>query len=289
MAAWVAILDRSGDQGRRARELASAVARRTASDAGDLYEQALLCGELALAEDDATWRDEAIGLLNASIRRVDELDAAKRWGLFGGLAGLGWVTEQLAETLMRRKVDLNRDTDAALLRELERGRWQQECDVADLGVYFLRRGHRDGAKLVMAHLEDRSPSVTSLHFLDLAIAAGIESERAAALARAAIAGTTRPDAATAVHCHRLGGSLNDERMCALAECWSPDGSTAHALNVLYQMTGDTRALGEARKAIDSLLERELQTLSSHDALALLSATTPVAPQWHGRTFAVEEP
>jgi hypothetical protein len=107
--------------------------------------------------------DAAVDRLNRLIRTADALYSQRRFGLFDGLAGLGWVTEHLARMLGFDSSGLNADTDAALLGELERGAWRGSLDwpdgLAGFGVYFRERlpapPAQHGLKLVEAHLAGR--------------------------------------------------------------------------------------------------------------------------------------
>jgi hypothetical protein len=108
--------------------------------------------------------EAAIDRLNRLSRTADSLYSTRRFGLFDGLAGLGWVVEHLARRLGFDATDLNTDTDAALLGELERGAWRGTLDWATgltgLGVYFRERlpvpTARHGLELVNAHLAGRT-------------------------------------------------------------------------------------------------------------------------------------
>jgi hypothetical protein len=106
----------------------------------------------------------AIDRLNRLSRTADALYSMRRFGLFDGLAGLGWVVEHLARMFGFDATDLNTDTDAALLGELERGAWRGSLDwatgLAGLAVYFRERlpvpAARHGLELVSAHLAART-------------------------------------------------------------------------------------------------------------------------------------
>ena len=110
--------------------------------------------------------DAAVDRVNRLIRTADALYSQRRFGLFDGLAGLGWVTEHLARMLGFDSTGLNADTDAALLGELERGAWRGSLDWADglagFGVYFRERlpapPAKRGLELVAAHLAGRTVS-----------------------------------------------------------------------------------------------------------------------------------
>jgi hypothetical protein len=110
--------------------------------------------------------DAAVDRLNRLIRTADALYSQRRFGLFDGLAGLGWVTEHLARMLGFDSTGLNADTDAALLGELERGAWRGSLDwaggLAGFGVYFRERlpapAAKRGLELVEAQLAGQTVS-----------------------------------------------------------------------------------------------------------------------------------
>jgi len=108
--------------------------------------------------------EAAIDRLNRLSRTADALYSMRRFALFDGLAGLGWVVEHLARMLGFDATDLNTDTDAALLGELESGAWRGTLDwatgLAGLAVYFRERlplpAALRGLELVNAHLAGRT-------------------------------------------------------------------------------------------------------------------------------------
>jgi hypothetical protein len=131
-----------------------------------LCERALLCAYLSAAEPNECWRDQAITYLN---RAVDELAENKPpWvGLYGGIAGVGWIIEHVSCVLAEEETALNvgasgpsveeaEDEDDALdtidhylLQQIER---VQRFDCYDLigglvgiGAYFLERLPRPAA------------------------------------------------------------------------------------------------------------------------------------------------
>ena len=131
---------------------------------------AVLLAHRALAERNRLWMKQAVKHLNAAIAGADTLYSTRHFEFSGGLSGLGWVIEYVARQLnrlqglpdngMRAAAAFNRDIDAALLGELQRGRWAGTWDLASgitgVGVYFLQ-GLPDsmakfGLELVMAHL-----------------------------------------------------------------------------------------------------------------------------------------
>jgi hypothetical protein len=123
----------------------------------------LLLAYRALADQDRRWMKLAVERLNIAIAGADALYSTRRFGLFGGLSGLGWVTEHVTRLVRRDQGEsrINEDTDAALLLELQRGRWQSTCDLTTgltgIGVYFLQRlpapTATQGLELVLGHLE----------------------------------------------------------------------------------------------------------------------------------------
>ena len=155
----------------------------------------------------------AVESLNAAIGDADALYSTGRLQLHGGLSGLGWTIEHLAHALhafgdaqAEEASSLNDDTDAALLQELERGRWGGTADVATglagFGIYFLARHRapaaRRGLALVLGHLDEMSwrprpaggsapaPCVSlgeagTAHFLSAALSTGVDMQTAARL------------------------------------------------------------------------------------------------------------
>lgn len=181
-----------------ARALAERLHAEEATDPARSCEKALLFAHLSTVVDDgARWASAAVRHLNAAIDHADAFCALGEFGLFGGLAGLGWAVERIAR-LLGNGADLNADTDAALVRELERGRWRRPFDleegIAGIGVYFLERlpsrPAGAGIRLVVDHLEANSPALPSdrsdvmrglpgvMHLLAGAIEAGVEDETA---------------------------------------------------------------------------------------------------------------
>src|SRR5262245_16076297 len=99
----------------------------------------LLLGYRALAEGNRRWMKLAVDSLNRAITTADALYSTKHFELFGGLSGLGWVIEEVTRQWRRleglpdqgegRDSGLNDDIDAALLLELQRGRWKGTGDL----------------------------------------------------------------------------------------------------------------------------------------------------------------
>jgi 4-hydroxyproline epimerase len=122
----------------------------------------------ALADGNRRWMQLALERLNTGIAGADALYSPRKFELFGGLSGPGWVIEHVTGQLRRFEGSeersasrMNEDTDAALPLELQRGRWRGTCDLASgltgIGPYFLQRfpssGAKQGLELVLGHLE----------------------------------------------------------------------------------------------------------------------------------------
>jgi hypothetical protein len=136
-------------------------------------EEPLLYGYIALGKNDEAWVDRTEQGLNRAIERA--WGTGRYLGLYGGLAGLGWVVEHLSRMLvdpaqeegakdgeLEEQVDLNADVDDAMLAELRRSRsWTGPYDLISglvgMGVYFLERlpgvKAEEGIQLVLEHLE----------------------------------------------------------------------------------------------------------------------------------------
>jgi hypothetical protein len=208
--------------------------------------------------------------------------------LYGGLAGLGFVVEQVA----REKPEINEDTDAALLLELERGRWQGvpylATGLAGRGVYFLERlplpAARRGLELVTGHLEEwlaranlahlvasdasRPASVSEgvwgiAHFLCRLAGSGVEKERAQLL-RERISGwldATTAAAAVSDECPEIaavclqiglpepGRALIE---CCLSNDWplSRAAGVAHTWNRVWRLNQDPSCRAAAVEWLD---------------------------------------
>lgn len=180
MGQWIPIISSSDRLAAGSWDAIHAIAESVLKrDYGDkrapLYEEALLFGYLARAENDIRWTDIALERLNDAIENAGPMTYC---GLFGGLCGLGWTVDHLsqflAETvpsdgaeLMEAEADevgdgdINGDIDAMLLRELQRGRWTGPYDLISglvgFGVYFLERLPTEkaslGVELLVYHLD----------------------------------------------------------------------------------------------------------------------------------------
>lgn len=276
------LLSLSGDLGMRARAAAHALAARLVDEAAKAAprrtptgrdDEALLFAQLALAEDDPEWARRAVLSLNAAIDEADGLVATKRFGLHGGLAGLGCTIEHISRAFGVGDAGLNADTDAALLRELERGRWRGACDLetglVGFGIYFLerlpRRSAREGIALVLAQLEARSriPGTGGLwqegleldvargipgliHLLDRAAAAGIGGDGAGSLL------------ARALEWRLLSGA-------SAARSWSGDLGTAAVLFQVARRTGRADCRELASRLVNRCIDGTAPGLTVGDA------------------------
>jgi Lanthionine synthetase C-like protein. len=175
--------------------------------------KALLFAQLHGTTGEQGWRQAAVRHLNIAIARADELCSTKQWGLHGGLAGLGWAVEVVSRMLGVCD-DLNGDSDAALLRELERGRWQGSFDagsgLAGIGIYFLERKHEAGIRLVIDHLEsqlDRARLARGVMFLLAQVASPSILERV-------LDAVPFASAVTWLRCARITGRDQDYQVAA---------------------------------------------------------------------------
>jgi lantibiotic biosynthesis protein len=142
------------------------------------YEDALLYTYLAITRNEIDWAYRAAECLNASIDRASE--ELGNLGLFGGLAGLGWMVEHISGILRafsspdddtadfattlpseEHEPDLLADIDEVLLHELDRDDPDRCYDLISgltgFGVYFLERWPRPPARQaiekILIHLE----------------------------------------------------------------------------------------------------------------------------------------
>lgn len=148
------------------------------------YEEALLYGYLALAQNDFDWAIRATECLNQAIDEAAQQFRAL--GLFGGVSGLGWTVEHLSQFLNQIFVlaegqtsrdaatgeagaegdpeleeDANAQIDEAILRNLRHFNSSSPYDLISglvgYGVYFLERLPKDtavqGIQLVFEQLE----------------------------------------------------------------------------------------------------------------------------------------
>ena len=272
---WTPLIEPSSARGARARGIVEAVGK-SATTSDRTLDVALFLAYRALADGDSGWMKLAAERLNTAIARADELYSTRHLGLFGGLSGLGWVTEHVTRQLRRLRgshergaSEINDDTDSALLLELERGRWQGTCDLATgltgIGLYFLQRlpaaRAKQGLELVIGHLEASSfvkggkgvarGLAGTVFLLGEAAAAGVGAPRAR---RLLVEGT---DA--------LLAGLSEPASCA----WS-DGELGVAA-VLARVRPD-----ECRH----VLERCLQAIPAGPDVSLLSGAAGTAHMWN---------
>jgi hypothetical protein len=178
------------------------------------------------------------------IARADALYSTRQLELFGGLSGVGWVTEHVTRQLRRfqggqerGESRINEDTDTALLLELQRGRWQSTwhltTGLTGIGLYFLQRlpaaGAKQGLELVIGHLEgwaQRAPcdgvaGVAGglggmLYLLSEAAASGVDAPRANRLLTRCIEVLPDPHAESANPCSWSEGELGTAAVCLRA-------------------------------------------------------------------------
>ena len=299
MSEWTPIIKPASGLGERAGIVLDAIAAE-APGSSDHLEAALFLAYQARADGAAAQQ------LNRAIRQAEEMWSTRRLGLYGGLAGLGFVIEQVA----RENPEINEDTDAALLLELERGRWQGDPYVATglsgIGVYFLERltvpAARRGLELVAGHLEEvlgrastaHPASVAEgiwgiAHFLCRLAGSGIEKERAQSL-RARISGCL--DASDgcpeiAAVCLQIGlpevGREMIERCLSNAWPVSRAAGVAHAWNRIWRINQDPACRTVAIEWLDRAVTKWDRTQSGPASfrlgLVLLAALTPVEPEW----------
>jgi hypothetical protein len=137
---------------------------------------ALMFAYLSLARRDSGLSESASERVNEAIDAASE---ARHMGLHGGLAGLGWIVEHIANildvgelstsALAGNVAELDVDDpvseiDAAILRQLQRhppGSWTRPFDLVSglvgYGIYFLERLPRANSKtalrLILDHLD----------------------------------------------------------------------------------------------------------------------------------------
>ncbi|MCU1237177.1 MAG: Lanthionine synthetase family protein [Candidatus Solibacter sp.] len=311
---WTPIIDPSSAFGARAAAVLESVTNDALASSG--LDAPLLLAYRAIAEGNRQWMKLAVSRLNTAVAGADAMYSTRRLALFGGLSGLGWVIEHVTRLLQRFEGStptgagrLNDDTDAALLMELQRGRWKGSYDLASgltgIGVYFLERfpapSARVGVELVLAHLEAAAvdgAGVGMLFFASDAAAAGIDPARAKRLLTRGI-DSLPPDAAESdlgalAICLRVAPNLAASSL----EDWlnrsahHRDADTAHLWNRIHRMTGDERcrtasltcweyAIESYEKATPATSAAGVEFLGGPAGfgLALLAALTPVEPEW----------
>lgn len=176
---WEPIIDPASALGVRAHRVLEAITgnvlvagRGPSGWSGRSFDAPLLLAYRALAEDSWSRMRVAADALNSAIAGADALYSTRRLELFGGLSGLGWVIEHITRQSRRFEGSPpsgedngrrpSQAIDAALLLELQRGRWKGTYDLATgltgIGLYFLESlpaaGARKGLELVFAHIED---------------------------------------------------------------------------------------------------------------------------------------
>ncbi|HEY0513324.1 MAG TPA: lanthionine synthetase C family protein [Thermoanaerobaculia bacterium] len=171
--AWSPLIE--GETAAQALAAVEAIARDLSSSSDPLAAPGpgLIRGEVDLALFFA-YLERALGRAEAGERAqqhleraVDELSEgpAPAASLYGGFAGVAWVTEHLvAGELSAEDEDPNAEIDEALLSLLRRGPWREEFDLigglVGWGVYALERLPRPSAAamlpLVVSRLAERA-------------------------------------------------------------------------------------------------------------------------------------
>ena len=319
MGGWEPVIDPSSALGARASASLEKITAEVIANGG--LDGALLLAFRGAAERNRAWLNRAVDHLNAAIGGADALYSMKRFELFGGLAGLGWTIGYVMRLLERTQGVglLNEDIDAALLQELQRGRWTGPyglaTGLAGIGVYF-RQGLPDpkakfGLELVRAHLEDaakRSPDFGG---------AGVAEGAAGVLClieQAVVEGRTNGRRPCSWWDGELGvAGLVLERAAerpawardAVERClsWAPkqeeDASlvrgaagTAHLWNRIYGWTGDARCQEASVRWWERAITLHETATPAVDAagapflagaagvgLALSAALMPFGPEW----------
>jgi hypothetical protein len=266
---------------------------------------ALLLTYRWLGDGDAQWISPAITRLNVAIARADGLHSTLRFGLLEGLAGLGWVVEHVARRLggESKETPLNGDIDAALLQELQRGRWQHGWDLANgltgLGIYFLERlpaaAARQGLSLVAGHLEEvfRRRDLERedpRRLAELAYFLGQIGTPNALLERVSTflvtAAWPEGELDIAAMCLQTGIRTGLEDLGAIARQQiklalrrHPEARLAFTWNLVWHLHPDTRCREAALQAIKELLDWREREGGAGNGLVLLAAVTAVEPEW----------
>jgi hypothetical protein len=319
MRAWTPVIEAAGPLRARAAILLEKITAEAIANGG--LDGVLLLAHRGATEGNPVWLNRAVDHLNTSIDQADALYSMRRFELFGGLAGLGWTIGFVMRQLGRAQETgrLNEDIGAALLQELQRGRWNGPCGLATglagVGVYFQQAlpdaRAKFGLDLVRAHLRDAASRSRIFEAAGVAEGAGgvlglIEPAQAEAR-------TFGPkpcswwDGELGVAAVAVGwapGTLAP-RIDALERClaWAPErendasllrgaAGTAHLWSRLYGSTGDARSreasLGWWQRAI-TLLETAAPAGNAAGApflagaagigLALSSALLRFEPEW----------
>jgi hypothetical protein len=318
MSEWTPIIDPASELGGRARIVLETITAQVPGNSHPL-EAALFLTYKARADSDGGCAEAAVRQLNLAIRQAEAMWSTRRLGLYGGLAGLGFVVEQVA----REIPEINEDTDAALLAELERGRWQGNPYLATgltgAGVYFLERlpvpAARRGLELVAGHLEEvlgraNTPYAAGVsegiwgiaHFLCRLAASGVEKERAQSLrerisgwphtATVAAASDESPEIAAvclqiglpergrALIARCLGNTWPVQPVCALR---ARATGVAHTWNRIWRLNQDPACSAAAIEWLDRAVTAWDRTATEPErfwtGLVLLAALTPVEPEW----------
>jgi hypothetical protein len=308
MSQWTPIIDPASELGVRAGIVLESIIAEVPKTS-DHLEAALFLIYKARADRDERSGEGAVQRLNLAIRQAEAMWSTGRLGLYGGLAGLGFVVEQVA----RHAPDTNDDVDAALLLELERGRWQGDPYLATgltgRGVYFLERlpnpAAGRGLELVARHLEEvlgRANTTPAAgvsqgiwgiaHFLCRLAGSGVEKERAqllrgriSAWLDAAVVPDECPEIAAV--CLQIGLPEQARAVIerSLGNTWplSRAAGLAHTWNRIWRLNQDPACLALAVEWLGRAVTAWDNSAAGPErfwmGLVLLAALTPVEPEW----------
>ena len=162
MLGWTPVIEAAGPLSARAGIFLEKITAEAMANGG--LDSVVLLAQRGATEGNRVWLNRAVDHLNTAIDQADALYSMRRFELFGGLAGLGWTIGFVMRQLGRAQeaARLNADIDAALLQELQRGRWHGPCGLATglagIGLYFQQAlpdaRAKFGLELVRAHLKD---------------------------------------------------------------------------------------------------------------------------------------
>jgi hypothetical protein len=285
---WTPIIEPSSALGARALDVLDAVTNDAVA-ANPSLDVPLLLAYRALADGNRRWMKLAVERLNTVIAGADALYSTRHFELFGGLSGLGWVTEHVTGQLRRFEVSrergesrINEDTDTALLLELQRGRWQSTCDLATgltgIGLYFLQRlpaaRAKQGLELVLGHLE--ASSQRALPFDGAAGVAGGLGGMLYLLGQAPAAGVDAPRAGQLLT--RGIEVLLDRRAESHNPCCWSEGELGIAAVCLQ--VGPCAGSVECRRWATRLLERCLEVPIEEQDLSLVNGAAGAGHLWN---------
>jgi hypothetical protein len=150
----------------------------------ELCECALLFTYLSISPPQAGWRERALTYLNFAIEKVSVLPyQSYSLGLYGGMAGVGWIIEHVSKLLEESEPILDvppeqlaeeleddpvAQIDELIIRHLKSGPWQGHYDLigglTGFGTYFLERlphsSSTHGIQFVLTQLEQLAEPAT---------------------------------------------------------------------------------------------------------------------------------